>query len=149
VASVDRRRERRPAGAGIEFGARGEQRRAAADARVRALRVVVPILAGERTLRAFLARDLELLRRQLRLPFGFGLDDLVDHGAPRCCRVDDARRLAWRGEAMRYSVGCARLSYIVRRSLDTAIRHSFRHDARVIALVSVAHSLSHFLQLAL
>jgi MFS family permease len=33
--------------------------------------------------------------------------------------------------------------------LDTAIRHSFRHDARVIALVSVAHSLSHFLQLAL
>ena len=33
--------------------------------------------------------------------------------------------------------------------MDTAIRHSFRHDARVIALVSVAHSLSHFLQLAL
>jgi len=33
--------------------------------------------------------------------------------------------------------------------LDTAIHHSFRHDARVIALVSVAHSLSHFLQLAL
>jgi len=33
--------------------------------------------------------------------------------------------------------------------LDTAIRHSFRHDARVIALVSIAHSLSHFFQLAL
>jgi FSR family fosmidomycin resistance protein-like MFS transporter len=33
--------------------------------------------------------------------------------------------------------------------LDTAIRHSFRRDARVIVLVSVAHSLSHFFQLAL
>jgi len=33
--------------------------------------------------------------------------------------------------------------------LDTASRHSFRRDARVIALVGVAHSLSHFLQLAL
>ena len=34
-------------------------------------------------------------------------------------------------------------------SLDTAIRHSFRRDAHVIALVATAHSLSHFLQLAL
>ena len=33
--------------------------------------------------------------------------------------------------------------------MDTASRHSFRRDARVIALVGVAHSLSHFLQLAL
>ncbi len=33
--------------------------------------------------------------------------------------------------------------------MDTAIRHSFRRDARVIALVATAHSLSHFLQLAL
>ena len=35
------------------------------------------------------------------------------------------------------------------KSLDTALRHTFRRDARVIALVSVAHSLSHFFQLAL
>ncbi|HET9045454.1 MAG TPA: MFS transporter [Casimicrobiaceae bacterium] len=33
--------------------------------------------------------------------------------------------------------------------MDTAIRHSFRRDAHVIALVATAHSLSHFLQLAL
>jgi len=50
---------------------------------------------------------------------------------------------------MRYSVGSTRSPYNLRRSLDTATRHSFRHDARVIALVAAAHSLSHFLQLAL
>jgi MFS transporter, FSR family, fosmidomycin resistance protein len=51
---------------------------------------------------------------------------------------------------MRYSVASTRLPYNnVRRSLDTAIRHSFRRDARVIALVATAHSLSHFFQLAL
>ena len=33
--------------------------------------------------------------------------------------------------------------------MDTAIAHSFRRDARVIVLVSIAHSLSHFVQLAL
>jgi FSR family fosmidomycin resistance protein-like MFS transporter len=33
--------------------------------------------------------------------------------------------------------------------LDTAVAHSFRRDARIIVLVGIAHSLSHFFQLAL
>src|SRR5439155_18904402 len=36
-----------------------------------------------------------------------------------------------------------------RIALDTAPAASFRRDARVIGLIGVAHSLSHFLQLAL
>jgi len=47
---------------------------------------------------------------------------------------------------MRYSVDRTSLHYM---SLDTASRNSFRRDARVIALVSIAHSFSHFFQLAL
>ena len=58
-----------------------------------------------------------------------------------------------RSGRMRYSVGSTRLPYNPSAApaspLDTATSHSFRHDARVIALVAAAHSLSHFLQLAL
>ena len=50
---------------------------------------------------------------------------------------------------MRYSVKPSARSSLPPLPLDTAIRHSFRRDARVIALVGIAHSLSHFLQLAL
>jgi len=41
---------------------------------------------------------------------------------------------------------CARRVAI---ALDTAAPDSFRHDAKVIGVVGVAHGLSHFFQLAL
>src|SRR6185437_4690159 len=70
---VHRLIEARPAGAGLELGVRCEQRLAAADANVGARRMRVPVLTGEGAFGAFLARDAELLWRELRLPFGVGL----------------------------------------------------------------------------
>ena len=57
------RPEAGPSGARIVLGVRMEQRRAAADALVRAGFVIVPMFAGERRLGAFRARDRVLLGR--------------------------------------------------------------------------------------
>lgn len=50
---------------------------------------------------------------------------------------------------MRYSGYCAPHPYKSSTPLDTVPAASFRRDARVIGVVSLAHGLSHFLQLAL
>ena len=157
-----RRVERRPAGAGIELGVRGEQRRSAADAAIGSLRVVVPVLAGERALGAFLARDPVLLGSQLR-----------PATRPRICRCRSIRprrrcfdrcrswsSSSWVDEGdVRASAdvpgACAIVAAPLRiltadpSDLDTVPAASFRRDARVIGVVSLAHGLSHFLQLAL
>src|SRR6185312_13928934 len=69
--------EARPARAGIELGRGIEHRRAAADAGIRAVIVMVPELAGEGALGAVLARHLVLLGSQLFPPFGIVFFDLV------------------------------------------------------------------------
>ncbi len=40
--------------------------------------MIVPIFTAERALRTLLSRDLELLRREKFLPFGFGLCDFFN-----------------------------------------------------------------------
>src|SRR5581483_326046 len=74
---VERLPEARPAGARLELGLGREERLPAADAAVGARVVVVPVSAGEGPLGALVARDLELLLRELRAPLGLGLDDLA------------------------------------------------------------------------
>src|SRR5690606_38710842 len=70
--------EARPARAGIELRQRGEERLAATSAGVRALRLVVPVLAGERPLGALLAKDVELLGSEPLSPLGLAELDLLD-----------------------------------------------------------------------
>src|SRR5258706_11549531 len=71
--------ERWPAGARLELGLGRKKRRAAADTTVRALVVMVPVLAGECALGSLSARHVELFGRQLRLPIRVRLVDFVGH----------------------------------------------------------------------
>src|SRR5512146_2944102 len=70
------RRKTRPAGAGLELCIRIEQRRAATDAAVNSLLMLVPVASGKGPLRPFMACDFKLFRRELLLPFVFCLDHL-------------------------------------------------------------------------
>ncbi len=63
-----RSKEAWPTGAGNEFSFRAVQRRAAADADVRAFCLGIPILAAERTLCAALASDVVLGRSEFPAP---------------------------------------------------------------------------------
>src|SRR5947208_593558 len=74
---VDRLPVARPAAAGVELGARSEQRSAAADAVVAAVVPVVPVLAGERPLGGRVARHLVLHGVELLAPLRIALLDLV------------------------------------------------------------------------
>src|SRR5205085_8491161 len=56
----------RPTGAGLELGPRVEERLAAYDAAIRSLAVVIPVRAGERTLRLRLLGDRVLDRAEVR-----------------------------------------------------------------------------------
>src|ERR1700685_634008 len=67
--------EARPAGAALEFRFRGEQRQIAAGAGEDAPEMRLEQWTRVRTLGAFLAQDLILLRRQLGAPFGIGFLD--------------------------------------------------------------------------
>src|ERR1700691_3421873 len=81
VAAVDRGLDRarhgiveaRPAGAALKFLLRFEQRLAAARAGKRAGALLPVERAGARPLRAVLAHDVILLRRQELAPFGVGM----------------------------------------------------------------------------
>src|SRR5205085_11413921 len=64
-----------PAGSGIEFCFRIEQRCAARDTVIHSRFMVVPVLARKGALRTRLAGDLVLFGSQLLAPFGFGLGD--------------------------------------------------------------------------
>src|SRR5690606_31044842 len=77
-----RRKEARPAGAGVELRIAGKQRQPATHAGVNALELVVEQRAAERMLGALVAGDLELLRRKLRPPLVVGLDDLLGLDRP-------------------------------------------------------------------
>src|SRR4029077_12100504 len=77
VLAVGGGKEARPSGSRIEFCFRAKEQCAAADAVVRPVIVLVPVLARESALGAAAAGDLILLRGQLLLPLGFGLGDLV------------------------------------------------------------------------
>ena len=66
------RGEARPSGAGIEFGTEVEEQRTAPRTVIRAIVVHVPVLAGESTLGPLLAKNVELLRRQLLAPLLLG-----------------------------------------------------------------------------
>src|SRR5438093_3593281 len=68
-----------PARSGLELCFGAEQVVAAADALVSAFFVVVPVFAGERPFRAFLARNLKLFWGQKLFPLRFALDHLVSH----------------------------------------------------------------------
>src|SRR5690242_16927790 len=78
-ARLDRLPEARPAGAALVLRLRAEERLAAADADIGAGRLRIGVLAGPRPLGPVLTGDLVLLRRQLRLPLGVALDDLLGH----------------------------------------------------------------------
>src|SRR5579862_125888 len=65
---VDRVPETRPPGAGIKFRVRTEQFLPASRTRIGAGRMIVPVLASKRPLRAGLAEHMVLLRRQDLLP---------------------------------------------------------------------------------
>src|SRR5208282_716745 len=69
--------ETRPPGSRIKFRFRAKKQRATADAVVRAVVVLVPVLAGESGLGAAGAGHLILLRSELLPPLAFGLGDLV------------------------------------------------------------------------
>src|SRR3954465_5730869 len=70
VLLADRRIERRPSCPGIELGISVEELEPAAPAPVRAGALRIPVGTGECALGAMLARDVVLLLRELRLPFG-------------------------------------------------------------------------------
>jgi len=77
VCRVERLEIARPAAARVELGVRFEQRRAAADAGVDAVLVVVDVFAGARRFGCRVARHAVLHRREQLLPLGIGLDDFV------------------------------------------------------------------------
>src|SRR3984893_13232752 len=97
VASISLRRhlrfragriKTRPARPRIKLRLRLEQRLAAAYALIRAGRLGLPELARERRLGALAARDVILLRRQLRAPLGVALRYFLAHAAssvPHLC----------------------------------------------------------------
>ena len=66
------RGEARPSRARIEFGTGVEEQYTAPRTVIRAIVMHVPVLAGERALRPLLAKDVELLRRQLLTPLLLG-----------------------------------------------------------------------------
>src|SRR5487761_2270766 len=72
VFFVHRRIETGPAAAGFELGSGTEQLGVAANAAIRPVVVKIPVLAGERRLRAALAGDGILLRRQFLFPLVVG-----------------------------------------------------------------------------
>src|SRR5690606_15314799 len=72
---------------GVELVFGMEQRGVAAYAAVFALFPVVPVFAGEGELRALVAGDAELLRRQAFGPFGIGLFDLAAHHGLRSVQM--------------------------------------------------------------
>src|SRR5262245_11279675 len=74
-AFIDGCPETRPAGARIELGVGGKQRRSAADAAERPLALLVVERVRERPLGPVLARDVILLGRELASPFLVGLGD--------------------------------------------------------------------------
>ena len=76
------RGEAGPSGAGIELFSGAEERRAATRATVYAGFVIVPVTAGEGRFSSLLARNGELIGRQLFAPFGVRLDDLVHFDGP-------------------------------------------------------------------
>src|SRR5262249_40573339 len=76
----DRGPEAGPAGSGVELGGGVEQLEPAARALVDALRVVVPVGAGESRLGALVTQDAVLLGRERLLPLGVALLDLADRG---------------------------------------------------------------------
>src|SRR5579883_27554 len=79
VLFVERLEETRPAGAGIEFRRRIEQRLSAANAAINAIRMVVPVFILEGRFRALAARYLELQVGKLRTPFLLAVVDLFRH----------------------------------------------------------------------
>src|SRR3984893_1694437 len=79
VFGFRRRVKARPSATGVEFGFGVEEQRAAARAAIAPGFFVVPILAAEGRLGAFLAGDAILLRREDGFPFGVGLAYLVWH----------------------------------------------------------------------
>jgi hypothetical protein len=66
----------RPAGAGVELGIGREKLIATARAPIQSLFMMIPILAGERSLGALLPANVILLLRQLFLPFIVAFFDL-------------------------------------------------------------------------
>src|SRR3954469_14969930 len=72
---LERLEEARPARSAVELGVGGKQRQVAAGAGEYALAMLLQERARPRTLRAVLAQDLVLLRRQLRAPFSVSLLD--------------------------------------------------------------------------
>ena len=84
---LHRLREARPARAALELVAAVEQGRVAADGKIHAVLMVVPVGVLERLLGPLAARDLVLLRGQQPLPLGVGVLHLglahVDHDVGR------------------------------------------------------------------
>src|ERR1700756_513669 len=70
--------EARPPGSRIKFRVRSKKQRATADAVIRSVVVLIPILAAKSPLSSAATRYLILLRSRLLPPLCIGLADLVD-----------------------------------------------------------------------
>lgn len=86
---VDRGVKAGPSAAGFELRSGTKKLRVAADAMIRPVIMQVPVLAGERRLRATLASDMILLRRELFFPFFLGL--LHNFSLPYTRKLDPIR----------------------------------------------------------
>lgn len=81
---VHRGPETRPAATGVKLRFRAEQPLATAGTGVDARHLSIRVLARVRRLGPLLARDMVLLRRELRPPLRIRLDDLLSHSS-LCC----------------------------------------------------------------
>ncbi len=110
--------------------------------------MVVPVLAREGALGAFLARDAELLARELAFPLAVGFHDLVDHVSSQLEHAGDVAACAIVSAVPAHSLHTGAIAG-AGFALDNAQPESFRRDVRVIGLIGIAHAFSHFFQLAL
>src|SRR5262249_11292782 len=72
-----------PSCAGLEFSIGTKEGRVAADTAIKPLLMQIPIRAGEFAFGIRMPRDLENCRRQLLLPFAFGLHNLRNPDRPQ------------------------------------------------------------------
>jgi len=109
VLRRDRRPEARPAGAGIEFRIRGEQRRTAANAAEDARLMPPGVGPAERKIGASLSRHVELVGAELLAPFAIRVNDSLQlRNARRLSGVIEVRDGHVRGGAVIGMLGFSR-----------------------------------------
>ena len=115
-------KEAGPPAPGVELGFRSKQLLAAAGAAIDARSLGVSVLAGKSPLRALLAHDVILLRRQLLPPFAFRFADFFSHVQLDCPVMKlDARLTLGRRQA--FALSCT-----IRRSQAEILLHGEQYE---------------------